>query len=91
MSLRGTPPIAESLRRLLAQRRAATDADPGKAEPARQARRRAGLRSVESTHQALRDATEAKARAAGFRSMRAAIEGTSVGSRWGDTGSELRL
>lgn len=69
-----TPLIAESLRRLLAQRRAATDADPDKAEPARQARRRAALRTVESAHQAVRDATEAKARSAGFSSMVQAIE-----------------
>lgn len=68
--------IAESLRRLLSERRAAADADSVRAESARRARRAADLRTVEAAQQGRRDETEAKARAVGFASMTEAIEQT---------------
>ncbi|MDQ2737533.1 MAG: MucR family transcriptional regulator [Actinomycetota bacterium] len=71
-----TPLIAESLRRLLAQRRAATDADPVKADRGRRARSLAGRRTAPAAHQALRDAALAKVRAAGFASITDAVAGT---------------
>lgn len=69
------PLVAESLRLLLAERRAATDADPVKAERGRLARRVAGRRTVPA-HQALRDASLARVRAAGFGSVADAVAGT---------------
>ncbi len=72
----GTPLIAESLRRLLAGRRAATDADPVKADRARLARTLAGQRSAPAAHQALRAASLAKVRAAGFNSIADAVADT---------------
>jgi hypothetical protein len=71
-----TPLIAESLRRLLAERRAATDADPVKADRGRLARSLAGRRTVPAAHQALRDAALAKVKAAGFGSVADAVAGT---------------
>lgn len=70
------PLITDSLRRFLAERRAVTDADPVKAERGRLARSLAGRRTVPAAHQALRDASLAKVRAAGFGSVADAVAGT---------------
>lgn len=70
------PLITDSLRRLLAERRAATDADPVKSERGRLARSLAGRRTVPAARQALRDASLAKVKAAGFSSVADAVAGT---------------